>query len=297
MSFNAGTVPGPLLAVRRAADKAWAGQGYWGPAESCGRIDTDIIEQGPLFVRWRTRYLLGGRELARYEMTLLADEDFVQVREATAPDTGMAFRFVLSGADAPRYWCTHGGGEQVKLLRGEVSAPPPRLGLIRPGVFVNIDFQSGHFQSSYAWLGLWRDGGPLIGVAELRGGHWQLPGRNRISVHQEEAGLAWYFAANGGSREYALTCGEPEQYAPAERPAAASAVCTASTATCRWRKCGTGNWTGRCRSVTRRSFIPPAPRRAGEKKSPPGRSWSAGIDGWGPGRKMRFRWVCCCRPT
>ncbi len=139
MSFAAGAVPGALVAVRRAADKTWVGQGSWGPADCCGRLETDMLDQGPLFVRWCTRYLLGGRECARYEMTLFAGEDFVLVREATAldageqsgtvlPGRGMAFRFLLTGADAPQYWCSHGGGEQVKVLRGPLSAPPPRMG-------------------------------------------------------------------------------------------------------------------------------------------------------------------------
>lgn len=215
--FNASErVPGPVLALRRARDEGWTGEGTWGPAKGCGRIETTFTDSGPLFARWSVCYHVGGREIARYEMTLLAGADFVQVREETALDAGAAFRFEMTGRDAPQYWCTHGGGEFVKVGSGSVAVPPPRKGLERPADFMHLDFHSGHFQVSYTWAGLWREGGPLVGVTELRGGRWRLPGRNRIRIRRCEGGLVWHFAAEGGSREYALVCGDPEPYAPAE---------------------------------------------------------------------------------
>jgi len=214
-AFNADQAPGPLLAMRRNNDTVWTGQGEWGLSAGCGRIETEILAVGPLFLRWQTCYLVGGKEYACYEMTLLDGEDFIQVRERSMLDGGAAFRFVLERADAPQCWCTHGGGEQAAVLRGPVTSPPPRLGLERPGEFVHIDFHSGHQQSSYSWFGVWREEGPLIGVAELHGGQWCFPGRNRITMYRTETGLAWHFPANGGSREYALSCGMPDAYAPA----------------------------------------------------------------------------------
>ncbi len=213
--FNADeTLPGPLLAVRRVSDKEWTGRGTMGVARVCGRITTEILDNGPLFIRWQIRYLAGGRELVSYIFTLFANEDFVRVQEKSSLDAGMDFRFAMDDADAPQFWCTHGGGEFAKVTRGPVASPPTRMGLERPGEFIHIDFHCGHFQISYAWAGLWRDGGPLIGVTEMRGGHWKLPGRNRITVKKDEKGLSWHFPANGGSREYAFVCGIPEAFAP-----------------------------------------------------------------------------------
>jgi len=47
------------------------------------------------------RYVIGGEEYARYECSLLAGEDFVRVRDASKLGAGMAFRFRLTGRDAP----------------------------------------------------------------------------------------------------------------------------------------------------------------------------------------------------
>ncbi len=208
--------PGPVLALRRGADKDWTGRGEIGPFPSCGRVETVLLEKGPLLIRWLTRYFMGGWVQAAYESTIFAGEDFIMLREKSMLDAGIAFSFRLVDADAPQFWCTHGGGEFVKVSQGPVSKPPTRMGLERPGEFIHIDFNSGHFQMSYSWAGLWREGGPLVGVAELRGGHWQMPGRNRIILRKEEKGLSWNFPASGGSREYALVCGEPELFAAKE---------------------------------------------------------------------------------
>ena len=212
--FDPGEAPGPVLRLRRTADAAWLGQGVWGPSDFTGRVETTILDRGPLFARWLTRYIVGGEEWARYECRLLAGEDFVWVRDATRLAAGRSFRFRLAGQDAPSEWFTLGGGEQASVARGPMTAPPPRRGRERTDEFVHVDFHSGHFQMSYSWAGF-LCGGTAVGVCELNGGHWQIPGRNRILAMCRGDGIELRFPADGGAKEFALTCGAPQDYAPA----------------------------------------------------------------------------------
>ncbi|MCX7934725.1 MAG: hypothetical protein N3A66_05645, partial [Planctomycetota bacterium] len=51
-AFDPGEVPGPIIALRRSADAAWFGRGSWGPTAFAGRIETIIVDRGPLYARW-----------------------------------------------------------------------------------------------------------------------------------------------------------------------------------------------------------------------------------------------------
>lgn len=213
-AFGPGSAPGPVLAMQRHGDARWSGSGTWGPTPCAGRIETTIIDRGPLFARWVTRYLGGGFEEAAYDVTLWAGEDFLHVRDRSLLDAGREFGFALAGSDAPAEWFIFGGGEQVQVVRGPLSAPPSPKGVTRPGELIHVDFHSGHHQMSYTWCGFLRPGAPAIGLSELNGGHWQIPGRNRIKVRRATDGVVLAFPANGGSKEFALVCGDAERYAP-----------------------------------------------------------------------------------
>ena len=129
-AFDAGEAPGPILSLRRGGQ--WIGRGLWGESTSAGRIETTVTDRGPLFAEWLTRYIVGGRELASYRCTLHDGEDFARIRDKSTSAAGMAFRFRLTGRDAPKEWFTYGGGEAVNVVRGPMDQPPlpqgPRAG-------------------------------------------------------------------------------------------------------------------------------------------------------------------------
>ncbi len=220
--FTAHAAPGPVLAmahlvgVKPGNAPRWVGRGSWGDMVFMGRVETELLDCGPLLARWSTRYLVGGVELAHYELQLLAGTDFVQVTDRTKLGAGLAFRFELTGVDAPAEWFSFGGGEATDVRRGPIGQPPARKGCARPGEILHIDFHSGHTQMSYTWAGFLRPGLPAVGICELHGGQWQIPGRNRIRVMAQGDGLACVFAVNGGSKSFALVCGNPDDYAPAK---------------------------------------------------------------------------------
>lgn len=217
--FSTGMVNGPIISMGRvASDRMW-GQGQWGPAAFAGRIETIVLDSGPLLCRWVVRYLIGGSEMVSYDCLLHADTDFVWVRERSPlsvqhhPDP-VAFNFRLSGEDAPEHWFTYGGGEAERTRQDTLNHPPERRGIPRPGELMHVDFNSGHNQMSWPWAGFWREHGPVLGVTELRGGHWEFPGLNRISILGGEDEVNLFFATRGGSREYALVCGLVDEYLP-----------------------------------------------------------------------------------
>ncbi len=213
-SFDPGAAPGPVVALQRHG--RWIGQGVWGTCDFTGRIETTITDRGPLFARWVTRYIVAGQVFARYECTLYAGEDFVRVRDETKLGAGMAFRFRLTGPDAPTEWFTYGGGEADNVVRGTLDNPPDHKGRERGNEFLHIDFNSAHFQMSYTWVGFIVNDQAALGICELRGGHWEMPGRNRIRVLRTTNGVAFVFPADGGSKEFALVAGDPAAYAPAK---------------------------------------------------------------------------------
>ena len=213
--FDAGTTHGPIMAVRREENSLWHGRGLWGASEFLGRIETEIIDKGPLYARWIVRYIVGGKQLALYEMRLVAGEDFVHVRDETCLGAGAMFCFRLEGEQCPTDWYTRGGGEMAGA-HARLRDAPMRIGPDRPGELLHIDFHSGHFQMSYTWAGFWRQDGPIVGICEFNGGKWAWPGRNRIRVMQEADALEMRFPCDGGGKEFAFVCGAKDEYAPAE---------------------------------------------------------------------------------
>jgi hypothetical protein len=86
-------------------------------------------------------------------------------------------------------------------LRRPLSERPDQKGQNRKDEFVHIDFSSGHFQMSYTWAGFILPGQTALGVTELNGGHWKIPGRNRIRVCRQGNDLEFVFPSHGGSKE------------------------------------------------------------------------------------------------
>ena len=62
---------------------------------------------------------------------------------------------------------------------------------------------------SYSWAGFVIAPGAAVMVGELGGGHWQMPGRNRIRVLRAEDGVEIVAPADGGAKDFALVCGDP----------------------------------------------------------------------------------------
>jgi hypothetical protein len=213
--FQAGEAPGPIVALRPAGHAAWVGQGLWGPCPFAGRLETTVLDRGPLYARWIVRYLVGGQEWATYDCRVVAGEAFVEVRDTSRRGAGMAFRFLLTGEEAPTQWFTHGGGEFGNVTCRPLAEPPDPKGQARAGELIHLDFHSGHFQMSYTWAGLVLADGVAVAVTELHGSTWELPGRNRIRALRLGDGVAWHFPADGGGKAYALVCGPRERYAPA----------------------------------------------------------------------------------
>ncbi len=213
-SFDPGWAPGPVLAMKYG-DNRWCGKGTFGCYEFAGRLETVVIDAGPLFARWITRYLLDGMVLASYDCRLWAGEDFIHFSENSRLRAGMEFRFELSGDDLPMEWFSYGGGEQSTVVRGTLDNQPSPKGCKRENEVIHIDFNSGHFQMSYTWAGFLLDNDLAIGITELNGGMWEYPGLGRIRAMQhDDGGVYWLLTANGGTRQYALACGSSTDYAP-----------------------------------------------------------------------------------
>jgi hypothetical protein len=212
-SFDPGYAPGPVLSLSLNGKRH--GKGSLGKSEYTGRIETAVIDVGPLFARWITRYIQDGKEQARYDCKLWAGEDFIHISESSRLDAGMIFHFEMAGCDTPNEWFSYGGGEQVAVVRGNLDNPPSPKGCKRDNELIHIDFHSCHFQMSYTWGGFILNDDTTIGIVELNSGLWEYPSRNRIkAMLNDDGGVSWLLPANGGKKDYALCCGSKADYAP-----------------------------------------------------------------------------------
>ena len=80
-------------------------------------------------------------------------------------------------------------------------------------------FTAGIFRCPTRGWGFCSGNHTAVGVCELSGGHWEIPGKNRIRILRTPGtpgggGVAFDFRADGGSRDFALACGDPQKYAP-----------------------------------------------------------------------------------
>ena len=198
-AFDPGWAPGPVLTLSNNGKVH--GNGTWGSSQFAGRIETTVLDAGPLFARWIVLYIQDGKEQARYDCKLWAGEDYIHIVESTRLDAGMTFKFDMSGDDSPTGWFTFGGGEQVTVVRGPLDTPPSPKGCKRDNEIIHIDFHSCHFQMSYTWGGFSLSDNCAIGISELNSGSWVYPSRNRIkALLNEDGGVYWQLPANGGKR-------------------------------------------------------------------------------------------------
>jgi hypothetical protein len=198
-TYPGNAAPGPVAAIRIGKGE-WLGQGTL-RAGGDVVMSTELLDRGPLFLRWSTRACYGSRPLVCVECAIQAGEDFVRIREETSRDSDMTFALDCFPGLRPDRLLTEGGGEHMEQQVRVIS-------YARPETMATVDFHSGHHQMSLSWCGVYREGAePFIGIVELNGAEWTNLALNRIHVVAEPSErLEIVSPLRGGVKEWALVC-------------------------------------------------------------------------------------------
>jgi len=198
-SYACANAPGPILAVR-VGDGEWIGRGALHASQDV-LVTTELLAQGPLFLRWRSSFRYERITLATFECTLYTGEDFIHIREKSSRDSDLVLNFDLFPNFAPDRWTCYGGGERNRQAMIEID-------YARPETITTVDFNSGHQQMSLTWFGVYHEGRQeCIGVVELNGQTWTNVSVNRLHlVAAPPESLLISTPLQGGVKEWALAC-------------------------------------------------------------------------------------------
>lgn len=193
--------PGPIVAVRPAGSQ-WLAHGRLTATQNVV-IKTELMDSGPLFIRWTFSAHYETRPLISIECTLYAGEDFVRLDERTSCDSDMDFILNCFPGLAPDRLITKGGGEHIHVATQTLD-----YGRAEP--LAVVDFNSGHHQMSLTWLGVYRDGQkPFVGIVELDGWQWTNLAQNRLHLECSPPGeLSIRSPLRGGRKIWALVCSQ-----------------------------------------------------------------------------------------
>ena len=214
-------IPAPVQSVRRGAGP-WIGEGrvHWSTALTLIRVESALVESGPLWLAWRVRYVC--EKDADYTVTirLYAGRSEAELTEASTLCRASCWEFSVRPGLSPTHGWTH--PHQVSPRQ------PPRL---RPIDFANARERTnlGSIQlpvysgiwipDDYYYFAFLNEAGTrdCVAAAGVNGGFWDYPYENQIDVATAPDGDAFFrLSIKAGHRRWLLLVADRDEVTKAE---------------------------------------------------------------------------------
>ena len=214
-------IPAPVLSVRRGGGP-WIGEGRvgWSPDLLLARIESDLIESGPLWLSWRVRYVCDNGADYVVTLRLFAGRSEVEITEESTLCRAACWELSVRPGLAPTHGWTHphqvSRSQPARLMPIDYvrAAEKPNLGAIQLPIYSGI-----WVADDYYYFAFLNDGDSLdcVAAAGVDGGFWDYPYENQIDIETAPGGDAFFrLSIKAGHRRWLLLVADRDELTRSE---------------------------------------------------------------------------------